>query len=197
MLNLATMQKCKVYFRRDLKTTNPRKLFRFITNTLTEMGYMISYNSVNIQKDPIGDTGVVDGSIIATKEHKLKLQREQPNMAFLVIVAFGCILLLAGLNTGNVFAFFLGLVLISIGGYSFMKFKINERKIISCDIDIYVKGIGEAYRGKHIEDSDEKALERDQVITEMSLNLAGDESAIEKLGSDMRLLLERVDTFTE
>jgi|Deesub1362A_J573_1020465.scaffolds.fasta_scaffold00668_10 hypothetical protein len=201
MLSLAEMQKCKVYFRRDIKISNPRKLFRYLANTLSEMGYLISYNTVNIQKDPIGDIGAVDAGIIAGKEEKIKVERERLNPIAIFLSLLGLSFLLVGLFGNNFPTFILGIALTSGAIYISLNFKVIERKIISCDINIYVKGIGEAYKGKHTEESTLR-LGRDQVVTEMSLNLAGNvllnyENAIRTLRTDMNLLLEKVDTFTE
>ena len=201
MLSLAEMQKCKVYFRRDIKTTNLRKLFRYLANTLSEMGYLISYNTVNIQKDPIGDIGAVDGGIIAEKEEKIKVEREKLNPVASLLALLGFSFLVVGLFGDNLPTLVLGIAAMGGAIYVFINFKVVERKVISCDIDIYVKGVGEAYRGKHTEES-KLSIERDQVVTEMSLNLAGDvllnyENAIRTLRTDMNLLLEKVDAFTE
>jgi len=201
MLSLAEMQKCKVYFRRDIKTTNPRKLFRYLANTLSEMGYIISYNTVNIQKDPIGDIGAVDAGIIAEKEEKIEVEREKLNPVASLLALLGFSFLVVGLFGSNFPTFILGIAAMGGAIYVFLNFKVVERKVISCDINIYVKGVGEAYRGKHTEES-KLSIERDQVVTEMSLNLAGDvllnyENAIRTLRTDMNLLLEKVDAFTE
>lgn len=202
MPSLAEMQKCKVYFRRDIKTTNPRKLFRYIANTLNEMGYTISYNTVNIQKDPIGDTGSVDANIIAEKVYKIEVKREKINLIATALGILGLLFTLIGLIGNNVGVFLFGIIMMGGAIYIALKIKVIERKVIPCDINIYVKGVGEIYRGRRAETSGGKGIEQDQVITEMSLNLTGDvlldyEKAIRVLKEDINFLLERVDTFTE
>lgn len=198
--SLEEIQKCPVYFRRDVKTTNPRKLFRYLINSLSEMGYLIVYDTVNVLKDEIGDTGAVDANIIAKKEYKaiIKLKKRHP-IATPIAIILGVIGLFLLYNPTMII---FGLIMIAGAIYIFMKFKVFEKKELSFLTLIYIKGIGEAYRGKYTENIMKKEIEREQIITEMTLHLAGEaipdiKDVTKKLMKDMTSLLEKIDSFIE
>lgn len=52
--------------RRDLQTSNPRKLFRMLKNQCTDLGYDVT-DELHIEDDPVGELGFVDGTLGAEK----------------------------------------------------------------------------------------------------------------------------------
>lgn len=52
--------------RRDLQTSNPRKLFRVLKNQCIDLGYEVT-DELRIEDDPVGELGYVDGRLGAKK----------------------------------------------------------------------------------------------------------------------------------
>ena len=196
-LSLSELQNKPIYYKRDIIVSNPRKLYRFISNVISEEGYYIKYNSVNIQKDPVGETGVVDAYIIGAKTVKDKKSYSKRIIHPLakIFSIIGILLILTGylgktyldnildfcdqILVFGILVFLSGIVL----AVYIKHYKTLEMTILSTLV-IHVKGIGETYRGvlesgrtenRHeIHESAKKEIAYEKVITEMTIHLAGD-----------------------
>lgn len=209
-------------FRRDIKTSNPRKFFRFLKNTIRDMGYRIGNDSINIQQDAVGDVGVINGSLKAeedkvgeTSYKERVLSLSQAIFVILVGVGLGAliryhILSRLGVRTGSQVFFHLGAfirnyssylialsVLIILGGifgFLYKKEKVREEPYTK---EIEIESEGEVYSGKKKEEDTEES----KVISELTILMKGRTTNGEEINGDINedidKLKDHVTTFLE
>ena len=67
-ITISEMKDRQIYAIKDVKTSNPRRLFRDLRNAIEEWGYNVSFDFVDVKKDEVGDSGYVTADLAAEKE---------------------------------------------------------------------------------------------------------------------------------
>lgn len=198
-LSLSEMQQKPVYVRRDVKTTNPRRLFRVLRNSVEEMGYIVTYNPISIQKDAVGDTGFIDANITSEKtKTKTGETKDTPaSIMALCLLLGGIILSVIGIFIEwwmiliGIIAFIVGLIL---GLYALAEY---EEKTHYTN-KIWIKGEGEIYSGELSETRRERGMQQAQIISELSISIAGESIiALDELRSDIDQLTTKLEALGE
>lgn len=201
-LSLSEMQQKKVYVRRDVKTTNPRRLFRVLRNSVEEMGYVVTYNPVSIQKDAVGDTGFIDANITSKKSvtvevpggHTLDFHGTSDMVKYGLFG--GIVFFLIGIifELGWVVVGFMALV---VGILLMIKSKEIPKKIYDTN-QIWIKGEGEVYRGELSETRSKRGMQQAQIISELSISIAGESIiALDGLRKDINQLTIKLEALGE
>ncbi|MDE1865830.1 MAG: hypothetical protein KGH94_04310 [Candidatus Micrarchaeota archaeon] len=161
------MQKKEVYVRKDIKTANPRRFFRNLSNTINEMGYVIQTDTgMSINKDAIGETGYIDGNLSAVKSE----ETAKGNMLYVAIGAlfflFGFILLF-----GHAVVKLIGLIVLLVGLYIIYK---NIKRQTLKENRIWIKLEGEVYGTEATESKGKKGVRQENVTSELTVHIAGE-----------------------
>lgn len=165
--------------RKDIDTSNPRELMRFIRNTLRDIGYKIKDDTVNITKDDVGEVGLVTGKLIGKKHVREVKSFSVP------LLSLGIKILLAAISVGLIFlSIFLSTPLrltvlftgVAVGGVLF--FFWSEKKSIDKEVDwkskIEVHPEGEVYAGKRKEErerSGDKEETESKIVASLTVSM--------------------------
>ena len=196
--SLAEMQRKPVYIRQNIKAKNPRELFRNLKNTIRGSGYDITYERIDIQKDAVGNTGSVDFCITSEKTVIGKIK----NIGGRYTLDFSGASDIAKYSLiGGVLLFLIGLAIsgwICLIGFIAILFGIFPMLKEQGKNKIWIEGEGEEYGGQRSESRDERGMQQDQIISELSINIAG-ESKIDSKGikEDIDQLTRKLDTLIE
>jgi len=202
LLMINTLQKMPIYHRVDVATSNPRKLFRQLSNLASEMNYIIEYNDVSIEKDPVGETGTVNAKMKGVKKFKhyeyikdytIKKTHPLVNLFVFITGTLYCITLIyyaldIVYHSHQYYNFLWMSILMTIATilfYVFVKKNIPVSVGYKPELIVYIYGYGEIYRSyvgtkefTELSEVDKKheELTLEQVTTEMTLHIAGDAS---------------------
>lgn len=142
----------QIYKVKDIKTSNPRTLFRRLSDTLEEFGYKTNFSSksVTIKKDEVGNSGYVNANISANKiiireeEGKgnqtldftgaSKIKKYTFFIGILILFVSVLILLLSGISQFSI-GIALGGIVILIGLISMLKLQAGFCVISSSSMD--------------------------------------------------------------
>ena len=211
-LSIAEMQQKPVHQRKDIKTTNPRRLFRDLKNTLEDLGYTITYNPINIQKDAVGDTGFVEAAITGKKEALISSKTGGWIEYFMIIVgiiifSFAVwILFSTGSDSGLVgiigFIAIFGLIVAIFGVLSSKRKKLPEPEDEHNAYlnKIWIKGEGEIYGGQLSESRSNREMQQEQIISELSVSIAGESKKhiyIDGVRQDVEQLTRKLEALSE
>ena len=169
-LSITEMQKQDVYVRRDIKTANPRRLFRNLRNTLDELGYKLETDvGMEVNKDAIGETGYIDANLSATKGQEKTRGNWRKFLAGIIIFVLGFIFLFGdtALEIIGLIMFFLGLALMYI----------NWNRTTSKYNQIWIHLEGEVYGAEASELQGKKGMKRGNIVSELTAHIAGKASS--------------------
>ncbi len=210
-ISLTDIQRCSLYRRIDIKTTNPRKLFRFLSNVMTELGYSTNFD-VKVERDEIGEIGSVNANLAGKLIGVLERKRDITHQFTIFFEILGVILVLLAITSSNYGFLIPGVTFIGLGYLIYFKFKREKIEKLTPVFEIFVKGIGEVYGGKVSKRVDNRGAEREQVYAEISLHIGGEVTfpenspipsskeeleAKKHLNVDIGFLLKKLDEFAK
>ncbi|NLE08703.1 MAG: hypothetical protein GX631_05570 [Dehalococcoidales bacterium] len=193
----------------DVQTSNPRRLFRRLSDFLETMGYETNYDtdSVEITKDEIGNSGYVNATIEAVKT-AVRVEEGQGGLSFTLFKTslfrqyfflIGILSLAAGIITlvltGNAIVFGAGMLLTLL---SFCLLFERKPGMIAYPVHVWVVGVGEIYRAELSESrgvaKGQQGLAQEQITSEITIRIAGESYPpvnLDELRQDIeRLLIE-------
>lgn len=216
--SISTMQEKQIYQVKDVKTSNPRKLFRYLSDNLELLGYKTNFssNSVEIKKDEVGDSGYVNANLSAIKN----TQREEKGKGNLTLdftgsskvkrysLLVGAVILILSIVifaiTGIenfIFGLVAGIVVLVFTLLFMLKRKAG---IVPYTVMIWIVGTGEIYRARLSESrgvqENERGVEQEQIASELSIRIAAESEPLTELNelrSDIERLLVNLDSFGE
>lgn len=212
---ISSMKDKQLYGFRDVTTSNPRKLFRRISDVMEKMGYRTDYSSdtVKIRRDEVGESGFVNALLAAEKE----ITREEEGKGNLmldfagapgpvkwvmpagVVMAFtGLAVLLMFSHTSGLVMLLSGIVLAGIAVLSMMK---RQPATVEYRAAVWVTGAGEIYRASLTQsrgvERNEQGVEQEQVVSELTVRVAAETYppvSLEELEADIRFLVENLES---
>jgi hypothetical protein len=215
---ISKMSEKQIYRVKDTKTSNPRTLFRRLSDVLEKWGYETDFdsNSVEIKKDEVGDSGYVNANLYADKviqrveEGKGGLtldfagssQVKQYSLLAGAVILVVCTLILiasgiAHFGIGSAIGF---LVLI-LALLSMLKQKAAP---VSYPVTVWITGVGEIYRAQLSESRGvlerERGMEQEQIASELTVRIAAESeppAELHELQSDVERLLVELESLSE
>jgi len=214
-VTISTMQEKQIYRVKDVKTSNPRKLFRHLSDTLEEWGYKTNFSSdsIEIKKDDVGNSGYVNANLSANKF----IQREEEGKGNLtldftgsskvkkysllvgavILILSAVILLVSGIEN-YIVGIAVGIVVLILALLSMLK---REAAVVSYPVTIWVMGTGEIYRAQLTESrgaqDSERGVEQEQIASELSVRIAAESeppTELDELQSDIWRLLVKLES---
>lgn len=144
--------------RLDVETDNPRLMFRKLKNKLEDIGYIIEHSSIDIDKDAVGDIGIVKANI--SSKNTLWYEKESRNLKFSGI---GIGIFIIGLLVNSFMIVILGLMI------GFICFNLTSKADVEYDNYIVVRGEGEVYGSKISELTNKQNAYKDHIFSEISI----------------------------
>jgi len=215
---VSTMQEKQIYRVKDVKTSNPRKLFRHLSDTLEEWGYKTNFSSdsIEIKRDEVGDSGYVNANLSANK----LIQREEEGkgdftldftgsskvkeyslLAGAVILILSVVILLASGNAYFGVGVVIGVIILSLALLSMLK---RRDAVVPYPVTVWIMGTGEIYRAQLSESrgvqESEQGVEQEQIVSELSIRIAAESqppTELDELKSDIERLLVKLESSGE
>ena len=222
---ISRMKGKQIYRVKDIKTSNPRTLFRRLNDTLEEWGYKTDFSSdsIEIKKDEVGNSGYVNANLSANKSilreeegkggrtlnftgsSKVKKYSLLAGTVILLVSAVillvsAVILLVSGIaEFGAVIA--IGIMVLCVALISMLK---RRAAVVSYPVTVWVEGTGEIYRAQLSESRGEpereRGVEQEQVVSELSVRIAAESEPpveLDELRSDIERLLAKLESLSE
>ena len=210
-VTISKMKEKQIYRVKDIKTSNPRTLFRRLSDALEEWGYKTNFSSdsIEIKKDEVGNSGYVNANLSADKF----ILREEEGKGSLTLnftgsskvkkyslLAGAVILLVSGIAQFGA-GIAIGIIVMCVALISMLK---RKAAVVSYPVTIWVEGTGEIYRAQLSESRDEpeseRGVEQEQVVSELSVRIAAESEPpveLDELQSDIELLLAKLESLGE
>lgn len=206
-----TMQEKQIYRVKDIKTSNPRKLFRHLSDTLEEWGYKTNFSSdsITIKRDEVGDSGYVNTNFSANKV----IQREGEGEGGLALgfsgsskvkrygLIIGAAILLVSGVAGFGVGIAIGIIALVVTLLSMLK---REAGTVHYQVTVWVMGTGEIYRAQLSESrsthESEQGIAQEQISSELSVRIAAESeppTELNELQVDVERLLVKLESFSE
>lgn len=217
-VTLSKLSEKQIYRVKDIKTSNPRALFRHLSDALEEWDYISTFSSdsVEIKKDEVGNSGYVNASLFA---NKIILREEEGKgnqtldfsgssnikkyslLAGAVILLVGALIwLVSGISMFGV-GIAIGLVIIFIALVSMFK---REAAVVSYPVGVWIEGTGEIYRAQLSESrgerKSERGIEQEQIASELTIRIAAESeptTELDELQSDIKRLIAKLESLGE
>jgi len=217
-VTISTMQEKQIYRVKDVKTSNPRKLFRHLSDTLEQGGYKTNFSSdsIEIKRDEVGDSGYVNANLSANKV----IQREEEGKGDLTLefsglskvkkysLLVGAVILILSamilLVSGNAYfgvGIAIGIVVLIIALLFMLK---HKAAVVPYTVTVWVVGTGEIYRAQLSESrgarESERGVEQEQIASELSIRIAAESqppTELDELQSDIERLLVKLESLGE
>jgi len=217
-VTISTMQEKQIYRVKDVKTSNPRKLFRHLSDTLEQWGYKTNFSSdsIEIKKDEVGNSGYVNANLSATK----LIQREEEGKGNLTLdftgsskvkkysLLVGAVILILSavifwISEIEIFIFgiAIGIVVLILALLFMLK---RKAAVVPYPITVWVVGTGEIYRAQLSESrgvqESERGVEQEQIASELSIRIAAGSqppTELDELQSDIERLLVELESSGE
>jgi hypothetical protein len=212
---LPNLKEKELYRVVEVSTSNPRKLFRRLSDFLERMGYETDYDtdSVEIKRDEVGNSGYVNATIIAEKviakeeqgagDFTFNFAEASPVKQYSLLL--GVILFITGIITvlvaGNVILLIVGIIFTLIVLFSFLK---RAPATLCYPVKVWITGVGEIYRAQLLESRGrndlEQGLSQERITSDITVRVAADIDPpvkLEELESDFAYLLHELDTLNE
>ncbi len=208
---ISKMKEKQIYRVKDIKTSNPRTLFRRLSDTLEEWGYKTNFSSdsIEIKKDEVGNSGYVNANLSA---NKFILRKEEGKGSLTLdftgsskvnkysLLAGAVILLVSGIaQFGVVIA--IGIIVLCVALISMLK---RKAAVVSYPVTVWVEGTGEIYRAQLSESrgelESERGVEQEQIASELSVRIAAESEPpveLDELKSDIERLLAKLESLSE
>lgn len=208
-ISISEMKGKQIYRLVDIKTSNPRRLFRGVRNSLEEQQYKVVSDSVDIKKDEVGDSGYVNADLVAEKEI---LRQEEGKGDYTLdftgasklkkyFLVGGVVILLVGVIAQSVEVAIIGVIILCAILLSMLK---RKPGLVSYPVELWVKGTGEIYRAQLFESTGqpqiEREQEREQIVSELSVRVAAESqppTELDKLQSDVEELMGKLKSLSE
>ena len=208
-ISISEMKGKQIYRLVDIKTSNPRRLFRGIRNSLEEWQYKVVSDSVDIKKDEVGDSGYVSADLVAEKE----ILRQEEGKGGYTLDFIGASKLKKYFLVGGVVIFLVGVIAQSVGMAiigviilcAILLSRLKRKPgLVSYPVELWVKGTGEIYRAQLFESTGqpqiEREQEREQIVSELSVRVAAESqppTELDKLQSDVEELMGKLKSLSE
>ena len=205
------MKEKQIYRVKDIKTSNPRTLFRRLSDTLEEWGYKTNFSSdsIEIKKDEVGNSGYVNANLSA---NKFILRKEEGKGSLTLdftgsskikkysLLAGAVILLVSGIAQFGA-GIAIGIIVLCVALISMLK---RKAAVVSYPVTVWVEGTGEIYRAQLSESrgelESERGVEQEQIASELSVRIAAESeppAKLDELQSDIERLLAKLEYLGE
>lgn len=210
-VTISKMKEKQIYRVKDIKTSNPRTLFRRLSDALEEWGYKTNFSSdsIEIKKDEVGNSGYVNANLSADKF----ILREEEGKGSLTLnftgsskvkryslLAGAVILLVSGIAQFGA-GIAIGIIVMCVALISMLK---RKAAVVSYPVTVWVMGAGEIYRAQLSESrgdpESERGVEQEQIASELSVRIAAESeppAELDELQSDIERLLAKLESLGE
>ena len=217
-VTISKMKEKQIYRVKDIKTSNPRTLFRRLSDTLEEWGYKTNFSSdsIEIKKDEVGNSGYVNANLSANKfilrkeEGKgsltldftgsSKVKKYSLLAGAVILLVSAVILLVSGIAQFGA-GIAIGIIVLCLALISMLK---REAAVVSYPVTVWVEGTGEIYRAQLSESrgelESERGMEQEQIASELSVRIAAESeppAELDELQSDIERLLAKLEYLGE
>ncbi len=180
-ITISEMKGKQIYRIIDIKTSNPRRLFRSLRNALEEWEYEVNLDSVDVKKDEVGNSGYVSADLAAEREI---LRQEEGKGGYTLdftgasklkkyCLLGGVVIFVVGLIAKSAAITVAGVIILCIALFFMLKRKAG---LVSYLVELWIKGNGEIYRAQLSElmgeTQMEREKEREQIVSELSVRIA-------------------------
>lgn len=204
-ITISEMKEKQIYRISDIKTSNPRRLFRSLRNALEEWDYKVNLDSVEVKKDEVGNSGYVTADLAAEKEI---FRQEEGKGGYTLdftgasklkkyCLLGGAVIFLIGLIAKSALVAVIGFLILCIALLFMLKRKAG---LVSYPVELWIKGTGEIYRAQLSELTGEPRMEREQIVSELSVRIASQSTPpteLSELHSDIEQLVGKLESLGE